>query len=286
MLLIAQESQSQTIDTLVDVGNHKLHFKIIIGKGIPILFEAGAGNDGTIWDTILKPIAKITETTLITYDREGLGKSTVNTLETDDSKHGILNGVLDLEIALKKLGYDKEIILVSHSYGGYYTTLYADRHPNLVKSIVLIDVSHNFHEKYIEKEKKELEKQAQKSRKNNLGLYYMTVNFGETLKLMSNISIPQNIPVVDFIDAISLYDDKEMAEYWKDCHKRFVDNHPKSVGITAYKCTHYIWFDNPSLIITTIAKSYVETLEEVQRNGVYKRALDYAIVSSNEVKKK
>ena len=33
-----QKTQSQTIDTLIDVGNHKLHFKIIKGKGIPILF--------------------------------------------------------------------------------------------------------------------------------------------------------------------------------------------------------------------------------------------------------
>jgi len=277
-----QETKPQTIDTLVDVGTHKLHFKIIKGKGMPILFETGAGDNETVWDSILNPIAEITGTTLITYDRTGLGKSTVDTLETDVSKHGILNDLEDLESALRKLGYDKQIMLVSHSYGGYLTTLYTDRHPELVKSIVLIDVSHNFHQKYLENEKKELEQHIQEAKKQSLGVYYMTANFIETLKLMSNLSIPQNIPVVDFIDGISFFDDKEMIEHWKECHKQFVANHPKSIGITAFGCGHYIWRDNPSLIITTIVKSYAETMDEKQKTDIYNRALNYVILFSSK----
>ena len=44
---------SQTKDTLVDIGGYKMHFKIMKGEGTPILFDAGAGNDGSIWDNIL-----------------------------------------------------------------------------------------------------------------------------------------------------------------------------------------------------------------------------------------
>ena len=106
-LFNSENSQSQTIDTLVEVGNHKLHFKIVKGNGIPILFESGAGDDGTVWNSILAPIAEITGATLITYDRAGFGKSTINTLETDESKHGIINSVEDLEEGLKIFGYDK-----------------------------------------------------------------------------------------------------------------------------------------------------------------------------------
>jgi hypothetical protein len=43
--LMAHSGQCQTIDTLVDVG-YRLHFHIIKGKGMPILFEAGGGGDG------------------------------------------------------------------------------------------------------------------------------------------------------------------------------------------------------------------------------------------------
>lgn len=281
----SQKSQSQIIDTLVDVGNHKLHFNIIKGSGIPILFDAGGGSDGTVWNSILKPIADITGATIITYDREGFGKSTINTLETQVSKHGILNSVLDLEIGLKKLGYDKQIMLVSHSFGGYFSTLYSVRNPNLVKSIVLIDVNHNFMEKFVESDLKKQEKLIPEWKKNNLGLYYMASNIRETTEMMSKLSIPQNIPVVDFVNGISPFKETEKVEFWKECHKKFVESHPKSVGITAFECGHGIWFDNPSLVITTITKSYAETLNEKQKTEVYKRTLNYAISSLNNVKK-
>jgi hypothetical protein len=39
--------KSQTIDTLIDVGGYRLHFNIITGKGVPILFESGGGDDGS-----------------------------------------------------------------------------------------------------------------------------------------------------------------------------------------------------------------------------------------------
>lgn len=204
-----QQIQSQTLDTLVDVGKHKLHFNIIKGKGIPILFESSGGSDATIWKSILEPIAKITGTTLITYDRAGHGKSTVDTLITDIKKHGIINLVEDLETGLKKLGYDKEIILVAHSYGGYLATLYATRHSQLVKSVILIDVNHNFMDKYGEEDIKSLEKYLPEMKEKFIGLFYQVSNERETTKMMSHLSIPQNIPVVDFVAGIPLFQETD-----------------------------------------------------------------------------
>lgn len=286
-LLNSQKSQSQTVDTLVDVGNHQLHFHIIKGKGIPILFEAGAGDDGTVWNSILNPIAEITGATLITYDRAGFGKSSINTLETDESKHGIISSVEDLEAGLRILGYDKEIMLISHSYGGYLTTLYAVRHPNIVKSIVLIDVAHNFYymNDYLEKEAKGGEKDLQKAKENNLGFYYLASTIFETVKITGSLSIPQHIPVIDFVSGIPPKK-KEQKELWIETHKKFVESHPNSKSITAYNCHHYIWYENPSLIVSAISKGLAETLEEKQKSEVYQRILDYAIGALNEMNKK
>lgn len=200
---ITANSQSKAIDTLVDVGNHKIHFKIIKGKGIPILFEAGASSSGAVWNSLLNQTSKITGATLITYDRAGFGKSTIDTLQTDDSKHGIISSIEDLEIGLKKLGYDKEIVLVSHSYGGYLSTLYATRHPKLVKGVVLIDVNLNYYEDgYIEKIVATQDKLISEWKKNKKGVYYMSATILETVKIMSKIAIPQSIPVVDFVNGI------------------------------------------------------------------------------------
>lgn len=60
---------SQSLDTLVDIGGYSMHFNIWKGSGTPILFEAGGGNDASVWDGVLEKIHKVTGTTLITYDR-------------------------------------------------------------------------------------------------------------------------------------------------------------------------------------------------------------------------
>lgn len=106
------KGQSQIIDTLISVGKYKLHFNIVKGKGVPILFESGAGNDASIWDNLLKPLHDSLGATLITYDREGFGKS-----ELDTTDLNIITEIKGLEIALKKMGFVNKYFLVAHSFG-------------------------------------------------------------------------------------------------------------------------------------------------------------------------
>ncbi|MCV9932650.1 alpha/beta fold hydrolase [Flavobacterium sp. LS1R47] len=281
---ITAKSQSKTVDTLVDVGNHKIHFKIVKGKGIPILFDSGGGNDGSVWNSILKPISEITDATLITYDRAGFGTSTIDTLQTNDAKQGIISSIEDLEIGLKKLGYDKEIMLVSHSYGGYLSTLYATRHPKLVKGVVLIDVNHSYFEDgYIEKVLATQDKLIPQWKKSNKGIYYMSATIAKTVKIMSKLSIPQNIPVVDFVNGIPFYKIPDEIERWKNCHNKYVENNPNVTGIIAYGCGHAIWMDNPPLVITAITKMYANSSK--QKTEIQERALQYTIQAFNEDKK-
>ncbi len=119
ILLGWNKAQSQTIDTLIDVGDHYLHFKIVKGNGTPILFESGNGDDGSVWEDILEPIQDSTGATLITYDRAGLGKSEIDTMSINFKQE-----IKDLKYALKKLGFNKDLFIVSHSFGGFYSTLF------------------------------------------------------------------------------------------------------------------------------------------------------------------
>ncbi|SHM77714.1 alpha/beta fold hydrolase [Flavobacterium saccharophilum] len=280
---ITANSQSKTIDTLVDVGNHKLHFKIVKGTGMPILFDSGAGNGGSVWNSILDKTSEITNATLITYARAGIGKSTIDTLQTDESKHGIISSIEDLEIGLKKLGYDKDILLVSHSYGGFLSTLYASRHPKLVKGIVLIDVNHNYYEDgIIEKEVATQDQLIAQWKISNKGTYFMAKTIIETVKIMSKISIPQSIPVVDFVNGIPYLKVPEEIERWKECHRKFVANNPNVIGITAHDCGHGIWMGNPPLVINSIAKLYANSSK--QKAEILDRALQYSITACNEEK--
>ena len=56
---IVSSGRCQVVDTLIDVGGYRLHFHIVKGTELPILFEGGSGADVTVWDTILKPVADV-----------------------------------------------------------------------------------------------------------------------------------------------------------------------------------------------------------------------------------
>ena len=115
ILVLFHLGHAQNIDTLIEVGGYKLHFNILKGKGVPILFELGNGDDATVWKDLLKSIHDSTGATLITYDRAGLGVSGIDTLTIN-----ISNEIKSLGIGLHKLGFSKNIFIVSHSFGSYY----------------------------------------------------------------------------------------------------------------------------------------------------------------------
>lgn len=284
LFFLSFSMHSQTLDTLVDIEGYKMHFKIMKGKGTPILFDAGAGNDGSIWDNILEKIHKVTGTTLITYDRSGFGKSEVNPNLKNESDFGILNGIKELETGLSKLGFNNEIILVPHSYGGFYTTLYASRHPDKVKYVVRIDA--NLVGVYTDDVLKIMaDEETPPKTPETLGIYYLVKNYPETVKVLRTIDFPSNVPVIDIISPINRgYPD----EYWaliNKVHKDFVDAESNRVELIADGSGHYIFKDNPGLIINTIIKAYSETLDENQQNVMLKKVLDNAIELSIEAKK-
>lgn len=260
-----------------------MHFNIIEGKGIPILFDAGSGNDGSVWNNILEKTHKVTGTTLITYDRSGFGKSEINPKLNEDSKFGILSGIEELEKGLEILGYDKEIVLVSHSYGGFYNSLYASRHPNLVKSIVLIDVSTNtfWNEKLLEiYHSKPVRKEDYSE---DLGMYYLVKNYRETVKIMKDIEYPSKIPILNIYSENPFSDVSEYyTNRWIDLHKEMGDSKSNILNIPAYGSTHYIFRNNPILVINAIIKAYSNTINESEKCHILEKALDNSIELSIE----
>ena len=273
---------SQTQDTLVDVGGYKMHFKIMKGDGTPILFDAGAGNDGSVWDNILEKIHKVTGTTLITYDRSGFGQSELNPNLKNDSDFGIENGIKELETGLSKLGFDNEIVLVSHSYGGLYNLLYASKHPNKVKSVILIDatLSNFWNEEFLTMRDNNFDISAIKKPS---GDYYLHANYNETMRYARNLHFPKNTPIINIFPENSFSDAPEIfTNRWRKLHKEFGAHKDNVTNIIAKGSGHYIFQDNPSLVINAIVKGYSITLDEGQQIKLLQKALDNALKLSIE----
>ena len=275
----------QDQDTLVDIGGYKMHFKILRGEGTPLLFEAGAGSDASVWDNILKKIHDVTGTTLITYDCSGFGQSELNPNLKNDSEFGIENGIKELETGLSILGFNDEFILVSHSYGGLYNLLFTHKYPEKVKSVVLIDATLNnfWNEELLIMRDNNVDISAIDKPS---GDYYLNANYNETMRFVRNIHFPDNIPILNIYPENTFPDlpPEILSDRWRKLHEELGDQKDNVTNILAKGSGHAVFQDNPSLIINAIIKAYSKTLEEGQQNELLQKALDYAIELSIETK--
>lgn len=249
--------QAQIIDTLIDVGGYNLHFNIVKGKGTPILFESGNGSDASDWKSILKQLHDSTEATLITYDRAGLGFSGIDTNKID-----LPNEVKTLEVALNKLGYSKKIFLVNHSFGSFYSILFAIRNSQKIKGTVFIEPALPCN--YTKKRNKEGNEAVTpelwgRIKKEAVGLYYVLKNYGKIYDLMEKKSFPPKIPVTVigaenqvFLKTVTYKNE------WRECVKAF-GNLTNHTYVFAKNCGHTVWEDNPQLVINEIVKLYRQT---------------------------
>jgi hypothetical protein len=282
-MLMVTSAQPQASDVFVNVRGDRLHFHIVRGSGTPILFDAGGGDDSTVWDAIEGPIHQITGATMITYDRAGFGRSELNASHGAVSDHGIENGTEELELALNRLGYNGDLMLVAHSYGALYATLYAAKHPKLVKAAVLIDGSSAcwFTKDWLKNFVQERQN-GNKPTGEKLGAFYQSESLPATIEILRRTDFPSSIPVIDLVSEHPPFAKSEDIERWKDCHRQFVHAQPNRQGITAYGTGHYIYRDNPPLVAAAVVKAYVGIVGQQDAFAIMKRDLDYAIEAANE----
>ena len=120
---------------LVDVGGHRLHI-YCTGSGSPtVVLEALSGGVTPVWGWVQPGLAQ--HTRVCSYDRAGRGWSD----PVDHPQDGVEIAV-DLERLLDRAGEAGPYVLVGHSAGGLYTRIFADRRPDLVAGMVLLDSAH------------------------------------------------------------------------------------------------------------------------------------------------
>jgi len=251
-ILFLDKVIAQEIDTLVDVGNYKLHFNITKGKGVPIFFESGAGNDGSIWDSIIKPLYDSLGTTLIRYDRQGFGKSGIDT-----NNLTIIDEIKGFEVSLSKMGFGKKLFFVAHSLGGNYVMVFNKRNKGKVIGGVLIDnPSPCFMTDKKAKEVKALYWDSiEEIKRESLGFYYILKNYEVTSKVMRDASYFMTMPLTIICSDSTPFENKERI-IWKDCLKNFANEAKNRRFIMADNCGHYVFFDNPALVIGAIIRQY------------------------------
>ncbi|MGA0599644.1 alpha/beta hydrolase [Caulobacter sp. KR2-114] len=120
----------RTFVTLAD--GRRIH-AACIGRGSPtVLFEQGGEASILNWQQVQPAITALTRTCF--YDRAGFGYS--------DPPPGQITAVTvtdDTRAILAALHVEGPIVIVGHSIGGFYGTIYAQRFPGAVAGLVLVD---------------------------------------------------------------------------------------------------------------------------------------------------
>jgi pimeloyl-ACP methyl ester carboxylesterase len=118
--------------TLYDVGGRRLHIDCA-GTGSPtVVFQNGLGEVSVSWARITQQVSRTTR--VCVYDRAGQGWSD----DVDAPQDGIAIAD-DLHVLLERAGETGPYVLVGHSAGGPYSMIYADRYPDDVAGMVLLD---------------------------------------------------------------------------------------------------------------------------------------------------
>ena len=129
------EITTPKIENMIDVGGRKLHC-CVYGNGAPtVVLVSGFEAPQEYWNSVIPDLAA--KTTVVTYDRAGVGKSEIGRLPA----HGE-QSAKDLRVLLERLGVPKPYILVGHSYGGSVVRLFASLNPDDMGGLILEDTQH------------------------------------------------------------------------------------------------------------------------------------------------
>jgi pimeloyl-ACP methyl ester carboxylesterase len=261
ILIDWNEGQSQTLDTLISAGKHNLHFRIVKGNGEPILFESGNGDDGSVWENILKPIHDLTGATLVTYDRAGLGKSEIDTTEISFKQE-----IEDLNEALRSLGFKEGYFLVAHSFGGMYASEFANTNQGKITGAVFIDVSTpcELSDEYTTRVQNSISSANWEMLKEyKSGLYYVLSRFPEIAEYMSQRYIPNSVPLTVVV-AEHHKPTQQIGETEQDMLNRRtcladLGNLPNHRYVVTQNTDHKVWEKDPKTVVEEITKLYRQT---------------------------
>jgi pimeloyl-ACP methyl ester carboxylesterase len=123
---------------LVDIGGRNIHLDCR-GTGSPIvIFESGFDTNGSLsWSRVHDEVATITRA--CAYDRAGMMWSDSRAIKSELMGKAIAG---DLNETLLKAGESPPYVLVGHSFGGPYITIFTKYYNSSVAGLVFIDTSH------------------------------------------------------------------------------------------------------------------------------------------------
>jgi len=220
---------------------------------LTVAFEAGFGNDSSVWAEIAPKIRAAGVQTFV-YDRAGMGKSTIDT----SAPYSIDNDVHILRAAWTSCGIDGPILMVGHSYGGGMS-LVAASEDERIRGIVLLDavVPKTYGSGELENNLAAMRAQYDDIRAKAPELAKVAIPWAEalpaTVKRIDDVRLSPSLPIIDIV-AERGQNSAASARVWRDAHIEFTANNPSREYILATGSSHKVMVDKPALVVEAILR--------------------------------
>jgi hypothetical protein len=225
------------------------------GEGdITVVFEAGFGNDSSVWSQIAPKVREAGVRTFV-YDRAGLGKSIIDT----SAPYSIDNDVHILRRVLTSCDITGAVVMVGHAYGGGISLVAASQDER-IRGIVLLDamVPKVFANGELENNMKSMRAQYGEIRTKEPQLALVAIPWTEalpkTVQRVDEVELPPRLPIIDVV-AERGSSSEEGAEVWHEAHAAFTANRPYREYILANGTSHDVMMEGaPELVIREIRR--------------------------------
>lgn len=114
-----------------DIGTANIAYRVFGTPPVSIVIEGAINSCNAEWWEFC---SELKDQSVLVYDRAGYGESSISTLPRTPE-----NIVKEFSILLKNLNIKNDFVLVGHSQGGFYATLFTLLHPERVNNLILLD---------------------------------------------------------------------------------------------------------------------------------------------------
>lgn len=226
----------------------------LAGSGdLTIVFEAGFGNDSSVWAPLLPRVRALGVRTLI-YDRARMGKSSIGSA----TPYSIDHDVAILRAVLTTCGVRRRIVFVGHSYGGAIGLLAASADPE-IRGLVLLDavVPGVWTSEEVQRNLAAMRPQYDQIRKEAPDLAKVAIPWAEamprTAARVNGVAVSESLPIID-IKAEKGQADPVSAQTWMAAHQRFTQGHAGRTFVLAKGSSHKVMADQPELVLNAITE--------------------------------
>jgi biopolymer transport protein ExbB/TolQ/pimeloyl-ACP methyl ester carboxylesterase len=244
------------LDRVVDAAGLRLHLHCE-GEGSPaVVFDAGAGNDGSSWRTVQPGVARVTRA--CSYDRAGLGYSGPGRKPRNSARMA-----MELHALLAAAQVPPPYVLVGHSAGGLNVRLFANDYFDEVAGMVLVDATPAAARERLTPRLSEQERQQQRERLQRGPDGWDFDSFQESMQLAGAAPALGNLPLVVLTAG---RDDREGGpppsappeemkrrfEIWQELQVELAQLSSNSRHTVVPEARHFVHWDAPAVVVRAV----------------------------------